>query len=100
MKKFMKEYSKAVLVVFLMVCGIVVLCYEAQVFLAMFDAAVTQPDTTIPALAFTSGFGSLIGGFVKSFLEKNSLNKNNLKVDDKGDVTQIGKCDEKGIGFK
>jgi membrane protein YqaA with SNARE-associated domain len=88
MRKFMKEYSKAVLVVFLCLCSAVILAYEVQVFIALFtDAA--KPDTAVPSLAFTAGFSTILGSFVKSFLEKNSLNKNGLKITDTNDIVKI-----------
>jgi len=79
MKNFMKEYSKAVLVIFLCICSFVIVCYEVQCFLALLLDKV-KPDTTVPSLAFTAGFTTILGSFVKSFLEKNSLNKNGLKI--------------------
>lgn len=79
MKRFMKEYSKALLIVFLCACAIPVLGYEVRAFLALLlDKA--KPDATIAALAFTSGFASLVAGFAKSYAEKNSLNKNGLRI--------------------
>ena len=80
MKRFMKEYSKALLIVFLCACAIPVIGYEIRAFLALLlDKA--KPDTTIAALAFTSGFASLVAGFAKSYAEKNSLNKYGLRID-------------------
>lgn len=79
MKRFMKEYSKALLIVFLCVCAFAVVGYEVRAFLAILLDK-TKPDTTIAALAFTSGFASLVAGFAKSFAEKNSLNKYGLKI--------------------
>lgn len=88
MRKFMKEYSKAVLVVFLCLCSAVILAYEVQVFIALLTDA-TKPDTAVPSLAFTAGFATILGSFVKSFLEKNSLNKNGLKITDTNDIVKI-----------
>lgn len=80
MKRFMKEYSKALLIVFLCACAIPVLGYEVRAFLALLLDK-TKPDTTIAALAFTSGFASLVAGFAKSYAEKNSLNKYGLRIE-------------------
>lgn len=88
MKKFMKEYSKAVLVIFLGLCSAVILAYEVQVFIALFSDA-TKPDTAVPSLAFTAGFATILGSFVKSFMEKNSLNKNGLKITETNDIVRI-----------
>lgn len=75
----MREYSKALLIVFLCACAIPVIGYEVRAFLALFlDKA--KPDTVIAGLAFTSGFVTLVASFAKSYAEKNSLNKYRLKL--------------------
>lgn len=89
MKCFMKEFSKAVLVVFLVVCAFIVVCYEAQIFIALFVADKDFPESAVVMTAITAGFVGLLGNFAKSFLEKNSLNKNGLKITKAGDVKKI-----------
>lgn len=93
MKRFMKEYSKALLVVFLCACAIPVFGYEVRAFLALLlDKA--KPDSTIAALAFTSGFASLVAGFAKSYAEKNSLNRYGLKITEQKDIVRIDSKDD------
>lgn len=97
MKKFFNEYSKAVVIIFVAVCVGVIACYEVQVFVAIAKGA-TEPSSTLAGIAFTSGMVVILGYCIKSFKQKDSLNKNGLKIDDAGDVKAIGKPDDK-IGF-
>lgn len=90
MKKFMKEYSKAVLIVLLCMCAIPILGYESRAFIATITQT-APPDTTIASLALTSGLIGTCFSFAKSFLEKNSLNKNSLRISEDGKVSRIEK---------
>ena len=81
MKRFMSEYSKAVLVVLLCMCAIPILGYEARAFIATITQS-APPDTTIASLALTSGLIGTCFSFVKSYMEKNSLNKNGLYIEE------------------
>ena len=80
MKRFMSEYSKAVLIVLLSMCAIPILGYEARAFIATIMQS-APPDTTIASLALTSGLLGTCFSFVKTYMEKNSLNKYGLYVD-------------------
>lgn len=99
MKKFFNEFSKVILIVFLAVCVIVITCYEAQVFMSI-SLGTDEPKDALALMAFGTGLMALLGYGYKSFKQKDSLNRNNLKVDDKGNVTEIPNVPcEKKIGF-
>lgn len=99
MKKFFNEYSKAVVVAFLLVCVAVIAADVAQTFMAIsLDRA--EPGHALALMAFGTGLMALLGYCYKSFKQKDSLNRNNLKIDEKNDVTVIEKPEEKKMGFK
>lgn len=100
MRKFFNEYSKVVLVAFLTVCIAVIVCDVVQTFIALKLDRV-EPGHALALMAFGTGLMALLGYSIKSFAQKNSLNKNNLKIDENGNVISIPKPTEpeKKIGF-
>ena len=99
MKKFFNEYSKVMLVVFLTVCVIVIASDVVQTFMAI-SRDYIEPSHALALMAFGTGLMALLGYCYKSFKQKDSLNKNYLKIDEKGDVTKIPKSEEeKKCGF-
>lgn len=99
MKKFFNEYSKVVVIAFLFVCVAVIAADVAQTFIAIaLDRA--EPGHALALMAFGTGLMALLGYCYKSFKQKDSLNKNWLKIDEKNDVTAIEKPEEKKLGFK
>lgn len=94
MNKFFNEYSKVMLVVFLTVCVIVIASDIAQTFIAI-SKGYLELSHSLALMAFGTGLMALLGYCYKSFKQKDSLNKNGLKVDPKGNVTEIG-CEKEG----
>lgn len=90
MKKFFNEYSKVLLIVFLTVCVGVIVCDVVQTFIALkLDRA--ENGHALALMAFGTGLMALLGYGMKSFKQKDSLNRNGLKVDDDGNVETISK---------
>ena len=88
MRKFFDEYSKIVLIVFLAVCVIVIAADVVQTFMAIaLDRA--ENGHALALMAFGTGLMALLGYCYKSFKQKDSLNRNYLKIDRSGDVTAI-----------
>lgn len=99
MKKFFNQYSKVVVVAFLVVCILVILSDVAQTFMSIaLDRA--EPGHALALMAFGTGFLTIFGYCYNSFKLKDSLNRNGLKIDEKNDVTAIEKPEEKKLGFK
>lgn len=100
MKKFFNEYSKVMLIVFLTVCVGVIVCDVIQTFIALkLDRA--ENGHALALMAFGTGLMALLGYCYKSFKQKDSLNRNSLKIDDNGKVESIPipKPEEKKIGY-
>lgn len=93
MKKFFNEYSKVMLVVFLTVCTGIIVCDIIQTFMAI-TLDRSEPTHALALMALGTGLMALLGYCFKSFKQKDSLNRNNLKVDNKGIVSEI-ECDKK-----
>ena len=88
MRKFFDEYSKVMLIVFLLVCVGVIVCDVIQTFIALkLDRA--ENGHALALMAFGTGLMALLGYCYKSFKQKDSLNRNLLKIDSVGDVTAI-----------
>ena len=88
MKKFFNEYSKVMLIVFLTICVIIIVCDTIQTFMAIIlDRA--ENSHALALMAFGTGLMALLGYGMKSFAQKDSLNKNHLKIDSSGDVSRI-----------
>lgn len=99
MKKFFNEFSKAVVVAFVTVCVLVIAADVVQTFMAIaLDRA--EPGHALALMAFGTGLMTILGYCYKSFKQKDSLNRNGLKIDEKNDVTSIEKPEEKKLGFK
>lgn len=101
MKKFFNEYSKVMLIVFLTVCVGVIVCDVIQTFIALkLDRA--ENGHALALMAFGTGLMALLGYCYKSFKQKDSLNRNGLKVDDDGNVESIPipKSDERKSATK
>ena len=80
MKKFFDEYSKVIVIVFLAVCVGVIVTDIIQTFIAIkLDRA--EPAHSLALMAFGTGLMSIFGYGIKSFKQKDSLNKNGLFID-------------------
>jgi hypothetical protein len=98
-KSFFNEYSKVMLIVFLTVCVIVIVCDTIQTFIGIVLDRV-ENSHALALMAFGTGLMALLGYCYKSFKQKDSLNRNLLKIDKSGDVTSIPVKDcEKKVGF-
>lgn len=100
MKKFFDEYSKVIVIVFLAVCVGVIVTDIIQTFMAIkLDRA--EPAHSLALMALGTGLMSIFGYGIKSFKQKDSLNRNGLKIDKDGTISQIPieKEAEKKIGF-
>jgi len=87
-KKFFNEYSKVMLIVFLTICVVVIVCDVVQSFMTIIRGGVEHTHA-LALMAFGTGLMALLGYCYKSFAQKDSLNKNGLKIDSEGDVTEI-----------
>ncbi|NLI54097.1 MAG: hypothetical protein GX417_07190 [Clostridiales bacterium] len=88
MKKFFDEYSKAMLIVFLSVCVFVIVCDVIQTFMAIVLAR-EENGHALALMAFGTGLMALLGYCYKSFKQKDSLNRNLLKISKTGEVSAI-----------
>lgn len=88
MKRFFNEYSKVMLIVFLTVCVIVIVCDTIQTFMGIVLDRV-ENSHALALMAFGTGLMALLGYCYKSFKQKDSLNKNGLRVDSSGKVSRI-----------
>lgn len=88
MKKFFNEYSKVMLIVFLTICVIIIVCDTIQMFMII-ALGREESSHALALMAFGTGLMALLGYGMKSFAQKNSLNKNKLKIDSCGDVSRI-----------
>ena len=99
MKKFFDEFSKVMLIVFLTICVGAIVCDIIQTFMGIM---LNRPENShaLALMAFGTGMMALLGYCYKSFKQKDSLNRNLLKIDKCGDVTSIPvkDCDKK-VGF-
>lgn len=68
---------------------VVIACYEVQLFMAIALSSDNAPDSDVVNYAIVGGLGVLLGYFFKSGWQKASLNKNGLKINASGDVTNI-----------
>lgn len=99
MKKFFDEYSKVMLVVFLTTCIGVIACDIIQTFQCI-KLDRPEPTHVLALMAFGTGLMALLGYCFKSFKQKDSLNKNGLRIDTCGKVIEIPKAKEENkIGF-
>ena len=99
MKKFFDEFSKVIVIVFVTVCVYCIVCDTIQMFIAI-KFGRDEPGHALALMAFGTGLMSIYGYGVKSFKQKDSLNRNLLKIDKSGDVTSIPVKDcEKKVGF-
>ena len=88
MKKFFDEYSKVIVIAFLAVCVTVIGCDIAQTFIAL-NLDRVEPSHALSLMAFGTGLMSIFGYGIKSFKQKDSLNKNGLYIADDGKVNKI-----------
>ena len=88
MNRFFNEYSKVMLIVFLTVCVIVIVADIVQTFMAIAHDYL-ELSHSLALMAFGTGLMALLGYGMKSFAQKDSLNKNHLKIDSSGDVSRI-----------
>lgn len=76
------------LIVFLTVCVIVIVCDTIQTFMGIVLDRV-ENSHALALMAFGTGLMALLGYCYKSFKQKDSLNKNGLRVDSSGKVSRI-----------
>lgn len=88
MKKFFNEFSKVIVIVFVTVCVYCIVCDTIQMFIAI-KFGRDEPGHALALMAFGTGLMSIYGYGVKSFKQKDSLNKNGLRVDSSGKVSRI-----------
>lgn len=88
MKKFFDEFSKVIVIVFVTVCVYCIVCDTIQMFIAI-KFGRDEPGHALALMAFGTGLMSIYGYGVKSFKQKDSLNKHGLRVDSSGKVSRI-----------